>query len=269
MIITMSNTDKIVLVAQSQPRQLNLWKLAFASQGFQLIEIPSEENTIEKNILYREVNLVLLDMNTSSFNPYLFCRKILKKYPHLSVVLTNHKQQIIAVVQYQLALTQGAKALIPEISNHNELAPGFKKLLEIIGWDNLLNEKALKYFVKIGTPKKEIVERAERKYMLKTKPVIDRLFLANICNQMRLSEELEIKDRRWRLRIFEKCFVGEEAVTWLCNRLQISRWEAIEIGQKCLEKGYLLHVLEEHDFKDGYFYYRFFADGFPSQRIFF
>ena len=269
MIRTMSNTDKIVLVAQSQPRQLNLWKLAFASQGFQLIEIPSEENTVEKNILCREVNLVLLDTNTNSFNPYLFCRKILKKYPHLSVVLTNHKQQIISDVEYQLAVAQGAKALIPEISNHNELASGFKKLLEIIEWDELLNEKDLKHLVKIGTRKKAIVERNKKKYIPKKKQVFDRTFLANICREMHLSQELEIKDRRWKLRIFEKCFVGEEAVSWLCNRLQISRLEALEIGQKCLEQGYLFHVLEEHDFKDGYFYYRFFADGFPSQRIFF
>ncbi|MGK7914184.1 MAG: hypothetical protein AB4038_01340, partial [Prochloraceae cyanobacterium] len=121
MIRTMSDADKIVLVAQSQPRQLNLWKLAFVSQGFQLIEIPCQENTVEKNILDREVNLVLLDLNTRSFNPYLFCRKVLKKYPQLSVVLTNHTKQKISDVEYQLAVTQGATTLIPEISNHNQL----------------------------------------------------------------------------------------------------------------------------------------------------
>ena len=265
----MSDADKTVLVAQSQPRQLNLWKLAFVSQGFQLIEIPCQENTVEKNILDREVNLVLLDLNTRSFNPYLFCRKVLKKYPHLPVVLTNHKKQKISDVEYQLAVTQGATTLIPEISNRNQLTPGFKKLLKTIGWDYLLNEKALKKLEKIADRQKEIVKQTQQKYLPKKQQVIDRNFLVNLCHEMRLSEGLEVKDRRWKLRIFEKCFVGQEAVSWLCTRLQISRLEAVKIGQKFLEQGYLFHVLQEHDFKDGYFYYRFFADGFPSQRIFF
>ena len=264
----MYDTNKTVLVAQSQTKHLNLWKLAFVSQGFQLIEILPEENMLEENILDREVNLVLLDMNTSSFNPYVFCRKIVKKYPQLSVVLTNHKQKKISDVEYQLALFQGAKALIPEISNNNELASGFKKLLKTIGWDDRLNEKHLKNLVNIEEQKKEIVKQTERKHTSEIKQVLDTDFSAKICHEMHVSEELEIKDRRWKLRIFKNCFVGEEAVTWLCKRLQISRSEAIEIGQKCLEQGYFYHVLEEHYFEDGYFYYRFSADGCPSERIF-
>ena len=80
---------------------------------------------------------------------------------------------------------------------------------------------------------------------------------------------VSITDRKWYLKTYESCFVGEEAVTWLMNNAQlqtrfdswrflfIKRSQAIEIGQQMLHHQLFYHVLYSEPFRDGYFFYRF------------
>jgi len=66
-----------------------------------------------------------------------------------------------------------------------------------------------------------------------------------------------IKDRRWRLRKFKKCLVGNELVTWfISNDIVSSRQEAVKLGNKLVYTGILNHVKREHMFKDAYLFYR-------------
>jgi hypothetical protein len=78
--------------------------------------------------------------------------------------------------------------------------------------------------------------------------------------QMRGSDGIEIKDRRYRLRLFSSCFVGSEAVTWLMQQQNATREEAIRVGQILVERGIIHHVTDEHTFDDSYLFYRFYED---------
>ncbi len=88
--------------------------------------------------------------------------------------------------------------------------------------------------------------------------------LSVLCDQMR--PDL-VRDRRWRLRQFKACFVGSEAVSWLAERLRLSRAEALALGQQCQDLGLFRHVLDEQAFADAEYFYRFQADGEPEQRL--
>ncbi len=90
--------------------------------------------------------------------------------------------------------------------------------------------------------------------------------LIALCQDMRTESGL-VGDHRWRLRTFENSFVGSEAVTWIANRLQIRREEAVRLGQECVRRGYFTHVLSEQDFADAEYFYRFTEDGLPEERI--
>ncbi|MEB3213491.1 MAG: mechanosensitive ion channel domain-containing protein, partial [Leptolyngbyaceae bacterium] len=81
-----------------------------------------------------------------------------------------------------------------------------------------------------------------------------------LVRQMRGSEGVEIKDRRYRLRMFSKCFVGSEAVHWLMQYQKATREEALRIGQLLVEKGIFHHVTDDHTFEDEYLFYRFYED---------
>ena len=78
--------------------------------------------------------------------------------------------------------------------------------------------------------------------------------------QMRKPGGISIKDRRYKLKVYPKCFVGSEAVKWLMQHLGISQQEALRIGKRLLYRGVIHHVVDEQDFEDDYLFYRFYAD---------
>lgn len=83
--------------------------------------------------------------------------------------------------------------------------------------------------------------------------------LENILVKARDRESgLSIKDRRWMLKNFKKCFVGSEFVDWLIKIGEISsRSEGEALGQRMMANGLLLHVTMAHSFKDDHLFYRF------------
>ncbi|HEY9598634.1 MAG TPA: DEP domain-containing protein [Cyanophyceae cyanobacterium] len=84
--------------------------------------------------------------------------------------------------------------------------------------------------------------------------------IENLVEAMRGVEGLEIQDRRYRLNLYPACFVGSEAVEWLIQQRNYTREDAIDLGQRLMDWGIIHHVLDEHPFRDGYFFYRFYAD---------
>jgi small-conductance mechanosensitive channel len=77
---------------------------------------------------------------------------------------------------------------------------------------------------------------------------------------MREPEGVEIKDRHHRMNIYPRCFVGSEAVEWLMRTQNCTREEAIDIGQLLVDRGIIHDVVDEHPFRDEYWFYRFYAD---------
>jgi len=98
------------------------------------------------------------------------------------------------------------------------------------------------------------------------KRVSIQVVLQTLCEQM-AAEPGFVDSRRWRLRMFDKCFVGRDAVTWIEHHLQIPRHEALKIGRVCVKLGLFSHVLGEQEFADEHYFYRFRWDGDPEQRI--
>ncbi|TSN76597.1 Phosphatidylinositol 3,4,5-trisphosphate-dependent Rac exchanger 1 protein [Bagarius yarrelli] len=67
-----------------------------------------------------------------------------------------------------------------------------------------------------------------------------------------------IKDRRRKLTIVPKCFLGNEFVSWLLESGEISKpEEGINLGQALLENGLIHHVSDKHQFKNEQVLYRF------------
>jgi hypothetical protein len=72
----------------------------------------------------------------------------------------------------------------------------------------------------------------------------------------RLSERLDIGPRRWRLQTFERCLVGEEAVSWMARHLTLARTDAVAVGQALGRLGLLVHVAHAHPFLDDHLFSR-------------
>jgi len=91
----------------------------------------------------------------------------------------------------------------------------------------------------------------------KSKNNLNRISIRQLALKMRSEEGVEIKTRRYKLKLFKRCFLGSEAVDWIIAKTKISREDAVIIGQKMIDKGLFRHVVDEQEFKDGELFYRF------------
>lgn len=81
--------------------------------------------------------------------------------------------------------------------------------------------------------------------------------LQRLAQQLQGENGVEIKNRRHKLKLYQKCFLGNEAVDWLCKHLKISRANAVLIGQKLIKAKIIAHVAKDNNFEDQGFFYRF------------
>jgi Domain found in Dishevelled, Egl-10, and Pleckstrin (DEP) len=84
--------------------------------------------------------------------------------------------------------------------------------------------------------------------------------LKQLVANMRQSSRLTIKDRRYNLKVYSKCFVGRDAVSWMMKTMEIDQRKAIALGQRLLDEKWIYHVTNDQPFRDEYLFYRFFSD---------
>lgn len=70
--------------------------------------------------------------------------------------------------------------------------------------------------------------------------------------------KVEVKDRTYYFRKYPACFIGSEAVDCMVKHWNIKdRKEAVKIGEKFVEYGWVYHATLDHNFKDAYLYFNF------------
>jgi EAL domain-containing protein (putative c-di-GMP-specific phosphodiesterase class I) len=84
--------------------------------------------------------------------------------------------------------------------------------------------------------------------------------LTGIWQAMLAAGGVDIRDRLFHLRPYRQCFIGREAVDWLVRHAHVSRAEAVRMGRRLVALGCLKHVLDEHDFRDGEYFYAAVSD---------
>jgi EAL domain-containing protein (putative c-di-GMP-specific phosphodiesterase class I) len=74
--------------------------------------------------------------------------------------------------------------------------------------------------------------------------------LTELWQRMSAAGGLDIRDRRYRLTNYPRCFVARDAVDWIVHDLGVTRDEAVRIGQRLEAQGWIRHVADEHGFSD-------------------
>lgn len=94
----------------------------------------------------------------------------------------------------------------------------------------------------------------------KLRDILAEIKLEKLVEEMRRNEGIEIKNRFYNIKKYPRCFVGSETVEWFKNKFNISTDEAIKLGQKLIDEKWIHHVTDDHQFENGNFFYRFYAD---------
>lgn len=109
----------------------------------------------------------------------------------------------------------------------------------------------------ISGDEKPVTPESSKKINRKSGSDVGRISIRQIASQMSSEQGVEVKTRRHKLKLYPRCFLGNEAVDWIVDQIKVSREDAVRIGQKMLEKGLLEHVTQQHTFKDKNLFYRF------------
>ncbi|KAJ9617403.1 vacuolar membrane-associated protein iml1 [Knufia peltigerae] len=85
----------------------------------------------------------------------------------------------------------------------------------------------------------------------------DSFSLSKLAQTLQGDRGIEIKTRRWHLRLHYSCFMGEDLTNWLVHNFRDieTRDEAVEIGNDLMKEGLFEHVNSRHKFKDGNYFY--------------
>ncbi len=97
----------------------------------------------------------------------------------------------------------------------------------------------------------------------KTTDVVSKVDLRKLVTKMRDIDGISIQDRRYKLNVYDRCFIGSEAVAWFRKKLKISPEQAIKLGQRLIDEDWIHHVLDKQSFADDYYFYRFYWDEAP------
>ena len=84
--------------------------------------------------------------------------------------------------------------------------------------------------------------------------------VTNLVNQMRGKNGLKIKDRWHKFRVYRKSFVACQAVTWLIETQNVTKNEAIQLGQMLVDRKIIYNVNKAAFFRDEYSFYSFYQN---------
>jgi hypothetical protein len=77
-------------------------------------------------------------------------------------------------------------------------------------------------------------------------------------------------NRRWHLKLYERVFIGFEAVDWMLRTFSDieSREDAVAFGNALLQTGIFVHVSRRHGFMDGHYFYQLRPNLYAKQEDF-
>jgi CheY-like chemotaxis protein len=142
--ISPSTVRKTILLAQGQPSQIHLWKLALESQGHSVVLVSPREDLLEVAASQPlDLDLMVVDMTTGLFNPYAFCRECQSKLPNIPVILTHHPRRHIEPAERRWAIYQGAADVIPGLAEAGDLLHSLERIYEAARWFLPIDTEAL------------------------------------------------------------------------------------------------------------------------------
>ncbi len=104
---------------------------------------------------------------------------------------------------------------------------------------------------------KKSAEKKEKKQEPKQKQKKKPQSLKEIAQKMGGETGVNIKTRWQNFQPHDESFLGSEAVSWLANELNLSREEAIQLGQQMLEEKIIQGITDGKRFTDRKLLYRF------------
>jgi hypothetical protein len=257
----MARPARSALIAQTLGRQEAIWRAALQSLGMSVTSLARAESLAElvesPAAARRPADLLVIDLaelaeeglQLDHFGPA--CRQT---RPEALLVATLGRRLEVSESERRWARAHAAFDLWPGLSMTRASEGTLARLqalavaLGLPGLDLEALQRSLRLLAdEVAEAEGDVVSRLAQRG-------ID---IGEIARRMRSSAGVLLGERRYRLKWYPNCFVGGEAADWLVRGYGLAREEAVDLGQHLLERGVIHHVVKEHPFADGEFFYRF------------
>jgi hypothetical protein len=105
----------------------------------------------------------------------------------------------------------------------------------------------------------------EDQYIIKVvetdRDIVEYSNLAQLVETMRSPHGVKIENRSQSFRLpHPRCFIGREAVDWIATNLNISRADAVLLGQRLIDEKWARNLSNKQPFEDAELFYQFALD---------
>lgn len=245
-------SNPLILLAQADEEQTELWQAALATSGLATRAVPGDSDIkITLRIMAAESvipDLVLVDtacLLLRNVDPYGFASWLTRWLPGARLILTNSAASRITEPARAQAIRRGAMDLLAELPSGTQL-PQFLAALNAVKTALRQQPNA----VSEADAESEVSQSGSG-------PLSD---AASVLIALRSPGGVVIQDRSYRLKTYPRCFIGAEAVDWLCRSYNVSPQEAVKFGSDLVARRVIHHVVDGHDFKNEQLFYRFIID---------
>lgn len=258
--------ESIVLCLSSSADE-TLWRTALASQDIACAALGASggiAHALKSDVRAHRTRAPLVDkprLKGEGITSSALATWVRERLPRLAVVLELPDRTHITERKTLWARDSGIAALIPGVSVaswRESLPPALSRLLEGIG-RAIPEPDKLEQFLRVLH--RDVAEGGgiDLDWTFATLRRLRRasLDLADLTAAMQDFGGVEVRDRSYRGKSYRACFAGSEAVDWLCRRYRLGIGEAEGIGRNLIDLGVFHHVVDEHGFIDGNFFYRF------------
>jgi hypothetical protein len=251
-----------VLIARDEAL-ITAWRAAFEAQGLILLTTPSRRD------LHSEVVAALGDAT----NPVLlidlaylaqqkttlidWIQSFNQTYRNGVVVAISAHSAHISTGQNNWAKKSGALGLLPR-AHVMEMPQAMAQFLHISqeGHTPVQNIDVENYLRAVGFDAASIADELRISQEVMSLLKQHSLTPAALVSDMEMAPELAHEDRSYHLKKYRLCIVAKDMVTWLAQRLDVSRAMATNVGKVLQRLGYIYHVVYEQDFNDDKLFFR-------------
>jgi Domain found in Dishevelled, Egl-10, and Pleckstrin (DEP) len=174
--------------------------------------------------------------------------------PKSKIILTAPRARLIDDHDINWARSCGADAILPQLRASRWNAVN----TQILG---ALNEDAAaaQSDAQRVTPFIRVAQQAERKdQALFDLATVENsgIDLPSLALRLGRSGGVDVRNRTYRMRTYEECFVASDAVHWIASAHRTTTKIALAIGKALQESGLIYHVAREQQFAEENFYFR-------------
>lgn len=256
----------VAFVSLADTNQERLWRLALATQQIDVRSVspsPALLSKVTEAAAAAHGIVILLDIAAAGRTGRAlddFVRQLLAAAPTARIIAVQTGATKVSPLVNAWATSCGAHQVIGDMVFDNAGQLLNLCVAQFPNWASVATVSDERFRAFLRSLNKDLIKARVTDQVINAGRLITARNLTTDQLHTELRRAVPSKDRRYRLKNYRICFVASDAVTWLAERLGVTRQQAVSVGRLLQAERRLYHVLHEHDFADDYLFFRYSGD---------